>query len=298
MDIKEATERLESLARQLGRQMVCTPQGYRTWRQYNADLVAEALDYKQGEGMPTATSLLSMVFNRQFELVKFNLNASADKALRKFPQGWTEPLRYCRGSVFCHYDGKLVSLPYPKFFGRNEHPETTTLPNEPFEATEQIDGCSAMIYRWRDQWLITSPGPFGGYAVGLGQKLVERANKARHWDKLQIDDLNLHVEIIHPGVRKICNYGRRARLVLTGAFDSKLMTELHYCDLKALAPLLGLDVTPLWEGESLSELEAHMSDQSIKNKKGFVAWFKSGLRVKFNYETYLRQKSASNNPFH
>jgi len=108
-----------------------------------------------------------------------------------------------------------------------------------------------------------------------------------NWSEKYPKNVTTLVEIIHPETKVHVKYGDRQDFVVIGANNCKTLSDYGYSALCKLAKKLGLPVTEVWQGESLRNLVAYMKDRSVKNQEGYVIRFKSGLRVKLKFETYI-----------
>jgi len=291
MDKREAVDRLQRLAIRLDHDGVDNRDRYRAWVKENVHFMMDTFAFPATRSLPKISGLVGISFHHDLPLFSFNYTSTAHNTLYKCPEAWTRPLRLCRGIVF-DGTGRLLALPFEKFFNRGDHPETVNLPNEPFEATDKMDGHLGIIFSTGIKWLLTTRGSFQSPSSAIGQKLLDAKAKRYGWYDLGIERLTLLTEIIHPQTHVICQYGKKRHLVLIGGNDLDRLTDLRHCDLMGLAPSLGLDATDTWEGEDLKTLEAHMRDPGVRNKEGFVVRFESGLRVKLKFETYLQQMRA------
>jgi hypothetical protein len=292
MDKREAVDRLQRLVVRLDQDGVDNRDRYRAWVKENVHFMMDTFAFPATRSLPSISGLVGISFHHKHPLFSFNYTSTAHNTLYKCPEAWTTPLRLCRGIVLDR-SGELVALPFEKFFNRGEHPETVNLPNEPFEATDKMDGHLGINFSYRGDWLLTTRGSFQSQSSAIGQKLLDIKAKRHAWHKLGIERLTLLTEIIHPQTHVICSYGKHRRLTLIGGYDLDRLTDLRHCDLQGMAPGLGLDATNIWEGEDIKQLEALMRDLSVRNKEGFVVRFESGLRVKLKFETYLQQMRAA-----
>jgi RNA ligase len=208
----------------------------------------------------------------------------AHNTLHRFADGWTQPLRLCRGIVF-NRRGTVVAFPFPKFFNYGERPETRELPDQPFVATAKEDGHLGIIFEHRGEILVTTRGDFQSRSSGLANQMLKPYR--RNWKKVFPKDVTLLAEIIHPETEVHVDYGGHVGFVVIGAFHRRTFKDFDYEELSELAARLDLPVTQRWSGRSIEELRELMKDLSIENKEGFVARFAGGLRVKFKFKSYI-----------
>jgi hypothetical protein len=225
----------------------------------------------------------------------------AQQLLRGHPQGWTDALRFSRGTVF-EWSGNLVALPYAKFFNlfNHEHPEADNPPDGPFEATVKLDGHLGIIFHYADKWRLTTHGSFVSRSAKLGQemldKLVEREKRQKTiaWSGHLEQQLTLLVEIIHPSTRIRCDYHGHQGLILTGMTNRVEMNDKDYSWLALYGPKFGMEVTEIWSDFTLEELRREVTEQKPKDREGFVIRFADGMRGKLKYKHYLDRMSDQN----
>jgi RNA ligase len=267
-------------------------ESWRRWRKMNERLVAECLAYSQQEGMPSASSLISAHFHPELPLIGLNYTGAAHNTLHAHPDGWTLPLRYCRGIVF-NRRGMLLALPFPKFFNYGEHPETRGQLSSGFEATEKHDGHLGIIFRYRERFILTTRGTFTHRTAELGNQMLDRIVRENNWAQSCPRNLTLLVEVIHPETRVHADYGERTDLILIGACDTRILRDFEHTHLVNFAQRLGLPHTNLQGFRSIVELHEHVQDTSISDREGFVARFPDGRRIKFKFGGYLGRMFAA-----
>ncbi|OQA04200.1 MAG: RNA ligase [bacterium ADurb.Bin400] len=267
--------------------------GFHQWARSNEDLMGERFWYRRETGMPPIYSLVSPSFHPELPLVMFNYTPGAHNNLHKYPEGWTDPIRLCRGIVF-DFEGRLVALPFPKFFNYGEHPETRELPNEPFEATVKMDGHLGIIFKYQGKLLLTTRGFFTSKTAVLGNRMLAEIASANGWLSPGgfPDDLTCLVEIIHPTTRVHTDYNQEG-FVLIGGYNHRNFHDFDYAGLRLIGEQLGLPVCERWQGESIAELFALVNDPTMTGQEGFVARFASGLRVKFKFRSYIAKMVES-----
>ncbi|MCK9361181.1 T4 RnlA family RNA ligase [Patescibacteria group bacterium] len=254
------------------------------------EILAEHLDYVRKRSMPTAASLVKPFFHPSLPLIGWNYSQVAHNTLYRFPEGWTDPLRQCRGLVMDHR-GNLVAKPFTKFFNQGEHPETRNLPDEPFLAMEKHDGHLGIVFRYEGQLHVTTRGTFTYKTAKIARSMIAKSSARARWNKHVPEGLTVLVEIIHAETHVIRRYDEPG-LVLIGAFDNASLREYGYADLLALGQQLNLPVASVVTFGSLAEIGHHMTE-NVENREGFVLWYeRSGLRVKFKYQTYIGRMVA------
>lgn len=294
---KAAVTGLSDFVRVLTLNGIFSVKDFERWSRSNEALVADRLQYVRHDGMPPAHLLVKPFFHPKLDLVGLKYERDVQRWLRGHPQGWTDALRLCRGTVL-DLAGILAALPYAKFFNlfKNEHPEADNPPDGPSEATVKLDGHLGPIFNHANEWHLTSSGSFTSRTAKLGNEMLNKAierNRAA-WSDESLRNITLLVEIIHPSTRIRCDYHGHQGLVLTGARDRTLFDDKDYAWLAANGPRLGLHVTEIWNDFTLEELRREVANQKPKDREGFVVRWPDGTRGKLKYTHYLDRMSDQN----
>ncbi len=248
------------------------------------DTLADALGYHRVGGMPTIGALVRPYLHPTRALVLWNYTDTAHRTLHLYANGWTRPIRQCRGIVFTTH-GELVALPFEKFFNYGQHPETKDLPDEPFEVTEKHDGHLGIIFQHDGELHLTTRGTFESRTAIIGRKMLKDMNR-KAWRKFLPPGLTLMVEIIHPETEIYRKY-RGQRFIAIGAYENASRRPLPHATLKDLAKKLEISCTEIARFQTISELGHHMTEP-VENREGFVLHFpKSDIRAKFKFQSYL-----------
>jgi len=195
-----------------------------------------------------------------------------------FSGNMTEVEKACRGLVV-REDGKIMAIPMPKFFNLGE-PQCPSLPDEPYDITEKIDGSLGIFWHDGEKWRCNTRGSFSGEIVEFAQ---------RWWDE-NVDSSGLRP--LWTIMVEICMdddpYPRAVRhdegLYLIAVRNKHSGTDIPLAD-------------PGWYRIGLAHLSSKgsMTMQNILDRKtdtegleGWVVRFQSGLRVKIKTPWYLR----------
>lgn len=201
-------------------------------------------------------------------LMIYNYTAKA-----QYENVWNAVTLACRGLI-CDLAGNVVARPFSKFFNLDQ---VDTLPDEPFEVYEKLDGSLGILYWVDGQPCIATRGSFDG----------EQARWATQWFRDQwwgsgkgplYRDCTYLFEIIYPANRIVVNYGDRAELVLLAVIDTKTGEEY---------PSVGWGFKTARRFDGITSLE-ELALSNIPNFEGFVARFANGLRVKVKLGEYVR----------
>jgi len=266
---------------------------FRVWCKSHEQEMEAFFGYTRRQGMPPITSLVSASFHPTEPLIMLNYTAGAHNTLHEFPEGWTWPLRFCRGIVFDN-TGMIVAQAFSKFFNYGEHPETMDLPeHESFEATLKYDGHLGIIFRYKEKFFITTRGDFLSPTAKMAEVMLQRYVTRYNWNTKMGEGFTLLVEVVHPSTKVFVDYGGREELVLLSVRINGSHREWAYSHVARLGNDLGLSVAERWGGDSLSDLKKFMQDFSVANTEGYVVCFPASmLRVKFKFATYINMMVA------
>ena len=193
-------------------------------------------------------------------------------AKAQYERAWDNETRQCRGLVATD-DGVVVSRPFPKFFNTGEH---ETLPVEPFDVYEKLDGSLIVVANGPDGLCITSRGSFDSEHAEAARTLW----RERYADVVIPAGQTWCFELLAPWNRIVVNYGNRTELVFLAALDNAT----------------GRDVPAAWPGASvrvfdftdMAEILARLSGLG-PDEEGYVIRFReSGLRMKAKGDEYVR----------
>lgn len=172
--MREAIDGLEEMLVQTAADGIRNVKDFKAWAKDHRPFLNETFQYQRGDDKPEIHSLFSPFYHRELPLIGLNYTPVAHNVLHAIPDGWTMPLRLCRGIVF-DLDGNLVALPFRKFFNLGENQETMpdALPRGyPFDASRKMDGHLAIIFRYVDQILMTTRGSFDSPTGKIGNELL------------------------------------------------------------------------------------------------------------------------------
>ncbi len=205
------------------------------------------------------------------ELFIYNYTAKA-----QYDRLWTPETMQCRGLILDRH-GAIASRPLIKFFNLQEHQES--LPSEPFDVYEKLDGSLGILYWYQDKPYIASRGSFNSdQAVKANQIFYSLyANAIPLLDR----SLTYLFEIIYPANRIVVNYGDYEALVLLAVIETASGREYSIEEFSHL----GFPIAKKYDG--LKDLEA-IAKLNEQNQEGFVIRFDGGLRLKFKFADYVK----------
>jgi RNA ligase len=195
-----------------------------------------------------------------------------------FEAAWDSITELARGLVVDIEQLKLLATPFPKFFNFGER--SATLPSEPFEVFEKLDGSLGIVFHDGNAWRVVTKGSFNAdqsaWAMNwLEQQQIALSNMTPGWTYL--------FEIIYQANRVVVRYTHEG-LTLLGAYRENGEEET---DLDSLAQKLGTAVAKRHAFDSIAKAVA-VAEQLDADNEGFVVRFAGGFRVKLKGEAYLR----------
>ncbi len=195
-----------------------------------------------------------------------------------FDRGWNDYTLVARGLILDHDQRAVVATPFPKFFNLGEM--GITMPDEPFDVFEKLDGSLIILFHHRDKWHAIMRGSFYSAQAEWAQSIVDQSNTSL----LQPGTTYL-AEAVYPENRIVIRYDEPA-LVLLSAYDAQGY-EQSYSDLQALADAIGWRVAKRYRFASADEMIAHASTLPA-SEEGYVVQFASGMRLKIKGAEYSR----------
>ena len=197
----------------------------------------------------------------------------------RFENRWDLFSLLARGLILDPKSKRVLATPFPKFFNFGEL--IPTLPNEPFEVTEKIDGSLGILFHHDGGWRIATKGRLDSEQANWANAFL-----ARHVNTESLVPATTYLlEIIYPQNRIVIPYAFEA-LVLLGAYDAEGY-ELSRSALQAAAERSGLRLVGAHEYKSIDDLLS-VARGLPRDKEGFVVRFRGGLRIKLKGEEYCR----------
>ncbi|MDX3667340.1 RNA ligase [Streptomyces europaeiscabiei] len=211
----------------------------------------------------------------------------------QYERVWNRVTTRCRGLVADDATGEIVALPLPKFFNVGEHesgqPYAPSLPDEPFEVYDKVDGSLAVVFHYAGRWRVASKGSFVSVQATWAQRLLDGKDTSG-----LVPGVTYLAEILYPENRIVVDYGDRRDVVLLAAF-AKDGTEVALAEAAAGWRGIGSVVTvrpavPL--AELLAMTEGNRLPGGVAatgtDAEGFVLRFASGVRAKAKFAEYVR----------
>lgn len=197
-----------------------------------------------------------------------------------YERAWNDYTRVARGIIFDKTTGELVAKPFPKFFNLGEMPETylTSLPDEPYEVTEKVDGSLGIIFHYNNEWHVATRGSLSSDQAIKAKEMLPKYRM----DKASVKCTYL-VEIVYPENKIVVNYGDKEELVLLGIYNNEFQEELRIFEWAAILKMRAVKNFNYSIGQMI-ELQKTIP----KDEEGFVVRYESGLRVKIKGAEYMR----------
>jgi hypothetical protein len=188
---------------------------------------------------------------------------------------WDAVTLQCRGLV-TDSSGTIRARPFSKFFNLGEHEAVTgqSIPDEPFEVYEKLDGSLIIAFMYDGDVQIASRGSFTSPQAERAADLI--IHKYNHLNFSTRECITYCFEVLYPENRIVVDYGDREELVLLAMFDTATGNEL---------PLEDVGTPQIRKVEHAGGFRDLPQNP---NEEGYVLRFQSGLRVKVKNEEYIR----------
>ena len=197
----------------------------------------------------------------------------------RFDNRWDLFSLLARGLILDPAAKRVLATPFPKFFNFGEL--ITSLPDEPFEVTEKIDGSLGIVFERQGRWTVSTKG-----ALESEQAQWATAHLAAGADTTAlVPGVTYLVEIIYRQNRIVIPYDFEG-MVLLGAYDES-GHEFTRAQLADTAARARLRLVESHSHASLGELLA-LCRSLPRDREGFVVRFRGGLRIKLKGEQYCR----------
>jgi RNA ligase len=194
---------------------------------------------------------------------------------------WDDVTRRCRGLIV-HDDGTVVARGLDKFFSLDQlRSAELTLPDEPFEVHEKVDGSLIIVFIHDGSWHVASRGSFVSDQARWASVILGREFE----NGLELDPSSTYYfELVHPMNRIVVDYGNDEKLVLLAEFDTETGAEREVHE--QIYPTV--PIARRYAFDSVDDLcWALETDGRFAGQEGFVLRYRSGLRVKVKSAEYL-----------
>jgi RNA ligase len=195
-----------------------------------------------------------------------------------YDNAWDLITLSCRGMIV-NENGDIISRCMKKFHNWEQLINTNySIPNEPFEITEKMDGQLGLLFFYDNEWIFASRGSFTSIYAEKGKQLLEKYD----YKKLTHDNTYIF-EIIFKEGRIVCKYDYED-LILIGCINIPFGFEINIHD-EWFKNRAGFKVVKKYDG--INDFKV-LKQMVANNAEGYVVRFRSGLRVKIKGEEYCR----------
>lgn len=216
-----------------------------------------------------------------------------------YERAWNDATRISRGLVLDKVGGRVVALPFEKFFNEggehNEHGRKLGgFVKDGFY--EKLDGSCVIIYWYNNEWHINTRGSFDSDQAIKAKEIFDRDINT----ELLAKEYTFTAEVIYKNNKIVVDYEDRECLVLTGCVVSDHVGKFkHYfgwdClklvnqsrSLKDIVQNIGFDYPKRFTFDSIEEAKT-LTNSFDHNKEGFVYVSSNGVRVKIKGDEYCR----------
>lgn len=209
----------------------------------------------------------------------------------QFDNHWTQPVLRSRGLVYDESDGRVVALPFPKFFNYDQHGPSSAfgeLPDEPFDVYDKLDGSLGIFFHYQGLWHVATRGSFQSAQADWAQGWLH--GKIADGAGTYLDpSITYLAEIIYPENRVVVDYRGVRDCTLLGGYSNLTGKELRLTWLAKQWP--GRVVRQLHGYATLHGLAYDAANAVVKGteQEGFVVRFRgTGQRAKIKFDDYKR----------
>lgn len=181
---------------------------------------------------------------------------------------WDEITIKCRALVTDEF-GNVVAKSFDKFFNLEEE---SSIPNEPYEIYEKIDGSLIVLFHYKNQLIISSKGSFTSEHAIQAKKIIDKYNY-NILDKTK----TYCFEMVAPWNRIVCFYPEE-KLYLLAKFDIQ-GNEYPIKKYKKYFSLVNK-----YDFLEIDKIKETISD----DREGVVVRFQSGKRIKIKGSEYVK----------
>lgn len=247
----------------------------------------------------------NLTAHRKDGLIGFDYNKNIT-----FELDWDEISINARGIVFEEATGKLVALPFSKFWNKEELEGDDDRAKELLDTIpvryhpnysgksmilEKADGSCAIVFWYNNKWYVKTRGSFVSDQAVWASAYLNNFIKTDEMNKSK----TYIFEIIYPDNRIVVDYGDKEALVLIGVIDLETGDELWYDELKVEAEKIGSDIVKAFVFDKFEDIYTAREQLSV-NEEGFVVTFKNGYKFKLKGEAYcnVHRKMCALTPLH
>lgn len=197
-----------------------------------------------------------------------------------YERAWNPITISARGIILDPEAGKIVALPFPKFFNLGEH-GVENIPDGPFTTYEKLDGSLIIIYHHDGKWKTATKGSLNSTQAQWAAKWLETQDLS-----VLETDFTYLAEAIYPENKIVVSYDYDG-LVLLGAYNRVTGEEVSFNHITAISIWKGWKAAKTYAYNSISHL-IELAKTLPVSEEGFILKFANGLRLKVKGEEYVR----------
>lgn len=195
-----------------------------------------------------------------------------------YDRAWSPAVLAARGLVLDRERQTVVATAFPKFFNVGEL--GVTVPDEPCEIFEKVDGSLIVIFHDGQRWRAATKGSLDSAQAKWAERRLDAMDLA-----VLTPGVTYLAEAIYPENRIIIPY-EETGLVMLAAYGSDGL-ELTSVEVEAVAAAVGWRMATRQAFASVGDAVAH-ANSLPKSEEGYVLRFASGLRLKAKSAAYCR----------
>ena len=201
---------------------------------------------------------------------------------------WDDITIFNRGNIYEKKTGELIARSMPKFlnFSQLNPDKQKVYLTRQFTATEKLDGCLGILYKYKGKIRYNSRGGFNNHVTEKIKQLLPKYVLLNHL----LEYNNLVCEVISPQTKIICNYGDEESLYLITSYSKGTMNENTFWNNKVISDITYM---PMVKQVDMTWVELFEWQKTAGyDKEGFVLSFYnedgSVERIKIKSDDYVR----------
>lgn len=201
---------------------------------------------------------------------------------------WDDITIFNRGNIYEKKTGELIARSMPKFlnFSQLNPDKQKVYLTRQFTATEKLDGCLGILYKYKGKIRYNSRGGFNNHVTHKIKQLLPKYVLLNHL----LEYNNLVCEVISPQTKIICNYGDEESLYLITSYSKKTMAENTFWNNQVISDITYMSMVKQ-VNMSWDELFQWQKTAGY-DKEGFVLSFYNDdgtvERIKIKSDDYVR----------
>lgn len=194
-----------------------------------------------------------------------------------YDRAWNDVNMLARGLILDTVKRCIAALPFAKFFNLGERDQS--VPDQPFEVFEKLDGSLIICFHHNGQWKTATKGSLKSDQAKWAQGQIKPVQHLLHPGATYL------FEGIYPENRIVIDYDFEG-LVLLAAYNP-FGEEALYEDLQTVAQQIGCRLAKRYAYDSIADLLI-AAETLPPTEEGWVLRFEDGLRLKIKGAEYRR----------